>query len=223
MAKRASTQQHLDIEDIRNDLAIRKNGNVALVLETSALNFDLLAEEEQDAKILSFAGLVNSLTFPIQIVVHTERTDVTNYIDKLQEVQSKQISPALVKQIEIYVRFIKNLTINNEVLDKRFFVVIPAMLGAVEKTSVLKSLFGGETTYNINIDKVLSKAQLELYPKRDHLIRMFKKMGLTAQQLNTDDLIRLYYSMYDPDKIGSSRVGLQSADYTASMVTPLKE
>ncbi len=224
MAKQSSTQQHLDIEDIRNDLVILKNGNVILVLETSSLNFDLLSEEEQDARILAYSGMMNSLTFPIQIAIHTERTDVTKYIEKLQTVQGKQISPALIKQIEIYIRFIKNLTVNNEVLDKRFFVVIPAIFNAVEKPSILKTITGSkDTTVSINIDKVLARAQLELYPKRDHIIRQFKKMGLEIKQLNTDELIRLYYSMYDPDKVGSSRIGIFKSDYTASMVMPEKE
>jgi hypothetical protein len=92
-----TTQDHLDIKDIRNDLVILRNGNVALVLETTALNFDLLSEDEQDARILAFAGLMNSVTFPIQIMIHTERTDVTNYIEKLQEIQVKQVSQAIIK------------------------------------------------------------------------------------------------------------------------------
>lgn len=218
----SATQEHLDIEDIRNDLAILKNGNVALVLESTALNFDLLSEAEQDARIVSFAGLMNSLTFPIQIVIHTQRTDVTSYIDKLKSVQSKHTSAALKRQVEIYIKFVKNLTVNNEVLDKRFFIVIPALLGAVQKPSLLKTIMGGKNEVSIDIDKILSRAQLELYPKRDHVIRQIKKMGLGIRQLNTDDLIRLYYSMYDPDKVGYNRLSISKKDFTASMVTPVK-
>ena len=192
-------------------------------MESTALNFDLLSEEEQDARILRFAGLMNSLTFPIQIVVHTEKTDVTRYVERLREVQSKQISKALVKQIEIYIKFIKNLTVNNEVLDKRFLIVVPALLGAVQRPSLVGSMFGKGSSVSIDIDKLLSKAQLELYPKRDHILRQFKKMGLGIRQLNTDDLIKLYYSMYDPDKFGADRLSITRADYSASFVTPMED
>lgn len=219
----ATTQSHLDIEDIKNDLVILKNGSVSLIMETTALNFDLLSEEEQEARIHAFAALMNSLAFPIQIVLHTERTDVTKYIEKLRIVQAKQISNALKKQIEIYIKFVKNLTINNQVLDKRFFVVIPAMLGAIQRPSLMKSLLGKTSEVIIDIDKILNKAQLELYPKRDHVMRQFRKMGLGIRQLNTDDLIRLYYSLYDPDKIGWNRINISKSDYTASMVTPIKK
>ncbi|MBD3363203.1 hypothetical protein GF362_05770 [Candidatus Dojkabacteria bacterium] len=219
----SSTQQHLAIEDIRNDLVILRNGNVALVMECTALNFDLLSESEQDGRITAFAGLMNSLTFPIQIVIHTQRTDVTKYIEKLRSIQSRHTSVALKRQIEIYIKFIKNLTINNEVLDKRFFIVIPALLGAVQRPSFIQSIFGKQKEVSIDIDKILTKAQLELYPKRDHMLRQIKKMGLAIKQLNTDDLIRLYYSMYDPDKVGYNRLSITKQDFTASMVTPMKE
>lgn len=220
MVDSISTQSHLDIEDIRNDLAILKNGNVALIMESNAINFELLSEEEQDAKIIAFANLVNSLNFVLQIVVHTERADVTKYIEKIRKVQSKHTSQALVKQMEIYIKFIKNLTINNEILSKRFFIVIPALIGAIQRPSFVKSLMGGSSQLTIDIDRVLAKAQLELYPKRDQLIKLFRTMGLTVKQLNTDELIHLFYSMYDPDKVGYRQQSISKSDYTSNLITP---
>ena len=79
-----STQEHLEIEDIRDDLVITKSGLVSLVLEVSSINFDLLSEREQEIKILCFTGLLNSLDFQVQIVIKTEKSDITNYIDKLR-------------------------------------------------------------------------------------------------------------------------------------------
>lgn len=214
----ATTQGHLNIEDIRSDLVILKNGNVTMVIETTALNFDLLSEKEQEIKIQQFGNLINSLTFPIQILIHTERTDITKYIESLQLVKNKQSSKALIKQMEIYIRFVKNLTLNHEVLDKRFFIAIPASLFAIKKSSMMGNIFGGQKQVNINVDKVIAKAQLELYPKRDHLIKQLKNIGLIAKQLNTDDLIKLYYAMYSPDKAGYNQLSLSREDFSAGMV-----
>lgn len=217
-----STQEHLEIEDIRDDLVILKNGNVSLVMETTALNFELLSEKEQDAKILSFAGLLNSLNFQMQIVIRTERTDLSAYIEKLQAYRNQQISNALKRQIDIYMKFIKNLTFNTEVLDKRFFVVVPEIIGEVQRTSMIKQLFGKKPKIT-NIKSILEKAKARVYPKRDHLIKQFKRMGLIARQLTNDELIRLYYSMYDPDKAGVSKLELSPSDFTSSMVNSLTE
>lgn len=214
-----STQQHLEIEDIREDLVILKNGMVSVVIEVNALNFDLLSEREQDIKIMQFAALLNSLDFPFQIVIKTERTDVTNYIDKLKAYKEKQISEALKRQIEIYIDFISNITANKEVLDKSFFVVIPESATMVQKTSAVKQLFGKKEKIT-NIKSILENVKPKLFPKRDHLVRQFKNIGLTATPLGADALIRLYYSMYDPDKTGISKLQLATTEFTSSMVQP---
>src|SRR4030065_2704496 len=94
--KIASTQEHLDIEDIRDNLVILKNGNAVFVLQTTAVNFDLLSESEQDAMLFAFAALVNSLTFPIQILIRSKRADVTNYLSRLEEAKKSAYTQALV-------------------------------------------------------------------------------------------------------------------------------
>lgn len=210
-----STQQHLAIEDIRDDLVILKNGMVSLVLAVNALNFDLLSEKEQDSKILTFANLLNSLDFPFQIVVKTERTDISAYLERLKIYKEKQISEALKRQIEIYMQFIVNLTANKDILDKSFYVVIPESGGLVQKTSGIKIFFGREEKI-VNSTNILDYVKPKLYPKRDHFIKQFKNLGLNAYQLNNDGLIRLYYSMYDPDRMGVAKLQLNTTQYTSS-------
>lgn len=213
-----STQEHLEIEDIVEDLVLLKDGSVSLVMQTNALNFELLSEQEQDARILSFAALLNSLDFRMQIVVKTERTDVGSYIDRLVEYRNTQISTALRKQIDIYIKFINNLTRNREVLDKNFYIVIPEFVGGVERTSMLKQMFGKRPKI-INKKSIINKAKVMLWPKRDHLIKQFKRMGLIARQLTLDELIRLYYTMYDPDKLGVQKLDLSTTEITSGLTT----
>jgi hypothetical protein len=213
--KTPSTQEHLEIEDIKEDLVILKNGMVSLVMEVSSINFDLLSEREQEIKILGFTGVLNSLDFQIQIVIKTERTDITNYLDKLKVYRERQISNALKRQIDIYMRFITNLAINKEVLAKKIYVVIPEIIGEIQRTSMVKQIFGKPVRIT-NTRPLLEKSKPRLFPKRDHLIKQLKRIGLTAKQLQNDQLVRLYYTMYDPDKLGSSKLQLSTSEYTAS-------
>lgn len=217
-----TTQQHLDIEDIKDGLLILKNGIVSLVLETTALNFDLLSEEEQDASIVAFSGVLNSLTFPLQILISTTKKDVSAYIEKLKNHRNKQISPALQRQMDIYISFIKNLAYRNEILDKRFFVAVPSVVGSVAKTSSLKQLFGKPVKIT-NVSSIVEKAKLELYPKRDHIVKQLKRIQIQARQLETDELIRLFYSLYDPDRVGLERLNIRYSDYTAGLVSSLDD
>ena len=136
----SSTQDHLEVKDIVDDLVVTRSGTVALVIQTSAINFDLLAEYEQDGKIYAFAGLLNSLNFHVQILVRTRRIDISNYVDYLRNQESKAMSEGLKKQLNIYTEFIQNLIIENDVLDKNFFIVIPFNpAGEVQMGSILKS------------------------------------------------------------------------------------
>jgi len=216
----ASTQQHLDIEDIKDDLVILKNGNIAMVMETSSLNFDLLSESEQDVRIMSFASLLNSLHFSMQIVIRTERADVNDYIEKLIKQRDEHISLALKKQTEIYIKFVQNLTTKVEILNKRFFVVITAAFSPISKNNSLTDLlFAKPHKSNGYIN--LEKAKVDLNPKKEFLTKQFKKVGMNAAQLTNDQLIQLYYSIYDPDKVGIKRVDISEAGYTTGVVEPL--
>lgn len=206
-----STQQHLDIADVQDDLAVLKNGVVTLILETTSLNFDLLSEREQDARILSFIGVLNSLTFHIQIVIRTQRTDLRDYVELLRDQKKRHVTEGLQKQMDVYIKFIKNLTVTNEVLEKRFFIVIPSSSGVSLKSGFFKKLFGKKDT-GVNVMRAVEKAKPRLYPRRDHLIKQLKKMGLFARQLNSSEIVKLFYGIYNPDRGGIDKLKLNQSN-----------
>jgi hypothetical protein len=198
LSKYASTQDHLDIEKILSDLIILKDGTFALVLQTTAVNFDLLSEPEQDAKITSFGQLLNSLNHSFQILIRTKTVNIGNYIDYLRSFEGKQISEGLKKQIGLYTRFVQNLIIKNEVLDKSFFIIIPyRTLGPIKPPNPLKQLKGDEKK-NTDAEKYISQAQSYLFPKRDHIVKQLHRIGLQAHQLTTKELTELFYEIYNP-------------------------
>lgn len=215
--KQLSTQQHLDIEDIREDMVVLKNGSVALVIGTSAVNFELLASEEQDANIYSFANLLNSINFPIQIVIRTVATDISRYTDQLAAFRKKSGNTPLGVQLDIYMDFISNLTENTNILDKSFYVVIPTKAFEAIKTSAVRQIFGQQQRI-INISQIVERAKGELYSKRDHAFKQLEGMGLRSWQLTNDQLIKLYYSIYEPDKTGQSKLGISEEDITSGIV-----
>jgi type IV secretory pathway VirB4 component len=116
---KATTQDHLDIEDIRNNLVILKNGSVCAVLQTTAVNFDLLSEIEQDAIIAAFSMLLNSITFPVQVVLRSKRLDISKYIEKVQRIEEKLDDPLLKHQAEAYRKFIQDLIKYNKISLKK--------------------------------------------------------------------------------------------------------
>ena len=200
---KASTQEHLDIENIHDDLVILKSGNAAAVLETTAVNFNLLSEREQDAIIEAYGGLLNSLSFPIQIVVRSKRLDISTYLAKLEEKKEKVGSLPSKKHIDRYLTFVKNLTQKNGVLNKKFYVIVPYQEVIITLENPLKRFLAnlrgrGELPQpEIDSKELIERATPKLNPRIDHLIKQFARIGTQARRLKTNELIKLFYEIYN--------------------------
>jgi len=202
-AIRASTQDHLEIEDIKEGIVILKDGGACLIISVTSINYDLLSEKEQEAIIYAYAGLLNSLNFPIQIVIRSQLKDVSSYINLLNELAQKQIKPLIKGQIIKYAKFVAEIVKKNNVLDKKFYIVIPMSALEVGATKVLASTFSpGKRKLPFDKAYILQKAKINLYPKRDHILRQLGRLGLQGKQLETKELIKLFFEIYNPQSPG---------------------
>ena len=118
---KASTQSFIEIEEIKDDVVLMKDFSAATVIEVGAVNFWLLSTEEQSSMIYAYSGLLNSLSFPIQILIISKKIDVSTYLDYLEEKINKQTVDILQKRMVGYREFIKSIIKINTVLEKRFF------------------------------------------------------------------------------------------------------
>ncbi len=198
IAIKGTTQDHLQVADIVDDLVIIKDGSVALIIAVSAVNFGLLSEQEQESIIYAYAGLLNSLNFSIQIVVRSQQKDVSAYMALLEEAREKQKNPLLADQIAKYRDFIANTVKNNNVLDKKFYIAIPFSFLELGVASSAGGLFKKKTTgLPLPAETIVEKAKTALLPKRDHILRQLGRLGLRARQLTTVELIDLFHDIYN--------------------------
>ena len=179
----STTQKHLSIADIKNDIVLLKDGGGALVLQISAVNFGLLSEREQIAIISGFAQMLNSLSFSIQIVVMSERLNINTYLHLLDLAQKAQNNPLLSGLITSYKQFIQTTIKENEVLDKKFYIVIPLSkleLGIIPTKEAL-----------------YQKVKTVLLPRRNQVFRQLNRVGLKATQLSSGNLLELFFNIYN--------------------------
>ena len=196
----STTQKHLPITDITNDIVIYKNGGAALVMESTSLNFGLLSEKEQAAVIAAYAALINSLSFSMQVVVRTQRKDISSYLRYLDEQDAKITHPLLKTLMQGYKGFILESVKKKNVLGKRFFVVLylsPLELG-VGKSIKTFTKRTGPLPYPKSY--VIKKAKIILFPRRDHLVRQAGRLGIKLRQLKNRELTDLYYTTYNPER-----------------------
>ena len=194
---KASTQEHLDIEDIRDNLVIRKDGSAVAVLRTTAVNFDLLSEREQEATIEAYASLLNSLSFTIQVLVRSKRLKIESYINKLRKEKEERKNEKLKKQMANYINFITNLTKKNEVLDKKFYLAVPYQNVQIKIENPLQKflakLQGRELKIQIDVERTVEKAIPKLEPRIEQIRKQFNRVGIRVERLNTEQLVKLFY------------------------------
>ncbi len=223
IAIKGSTQDHLPIEDVIDGIVITKDGSCSMVLSISSVNFDLLSEQEQSALVFAYGGIVNSLTFPIQIIIQSHAKDVSSYLKKLQEMEEKQLNPQLKERIIKYKKFIEEIVKKNNVLSKSFYVAVNfSVLELGIKTGGVKGVKmflpqRKNPSLPFSKEYILEKAKANLEPKRDHLIRLFSRLGLEIQPLTNKELIDLFYRTYNEETAANQKV--QNVNYQAPIVT----
>jgi len=227
IAIRGSTQEHLPIEDIVDDIVLLKDGSCAAVLRLSSVNFDLLSEREQSALVFAYGGILNSLNFPVQIVINSTTKDVSKYLARLKEAEEEQSSQLLRMRIQSYRKFIEEIVKKNDVLSKTFYVVIPFSslelgIKSVSKQMFPMSLIKNQKQEGLPAEKsyILEKAKASLEPKKEHLTRLFSRLGLDIRPLQSKELIELFYRIYNEETASNQKV--ENTSYTSPIVTVKK-
>lgn len=173
---------------------IMQDKSAAVVIEVGAVNFFLLSQEEQQSLIYAYGGLLNSLSFPVEIVVMSKRMDISSYLEYVKGKIAVTQNEVIRQRLEAYQKFIKNVVQKNTVLEKRFFFVIPF--------SPLELGAKGLNVNKINKEYLVSRAKTALYPKRDHLLRLLGKLGLKTTVMGAQEMTELYYNLYNPSATG---------------------
>lgn len=193
-----TAQRAVPIADIVDGVVIFKDGGACVVLESTSLNFGLLSEKEQEAVIVAFAALLNSFSFSVQILVRSQLKDISNYLNYLGQAQQKITNPKLLTLMEGYKNFISETIKKKNVLSKKFYIVVPFSPLELGVTKSFLSLAKRKGPLPYTKGEVVKKARTTLLPKRDHLIRQAGRLGLKLVQLNTVQLVDLFYDVFNP-------------------------
>jgi len=206
---KSSTQNFIEIEEIKDDIIIMKDFSAAIVVEVSAVNFWLLSQEEQESMIYAYASLLNSLSFPVQVLILSKKMDISSYLDYLDNQINKQAVDLIRSRLLSYREFVKTIIKKNTVLEKRFFFVVPF--------SPLELGMSGANTQSLRKEYIISRAKTSLYPKRDNLLRLLSKIGLRGSTLQQQELTELFYNLYNPSATGRKLAPVES--YTDTVLT----
>lgn len=203
-----STQNILQIAEIRDGIAIMNDGSFRSVVMAKSINFDLMSGEEKEAIEFGYQGFLNSLYFPIQIFIRSTKVDLRPYLERLDKIRREHDNMLLALLMEDYLGYIENLSYEANIMDKRFYIVIPyfpvadvqrAITQSKNFFSGLKSLFGSVETHVTINEQNLNAAKDELRNRVQAVLGGLNQAGVQGLPLDTQELIELYYDTYNPD------------------------
>jgi len=196
-----ATQSYLDIAEIKDDTVVLKDGSLKSVLLVSSINFALKGEDEQKAIIQGYVGFLNSLDFPLQIVIQSRKLNIDNYLEKLKKMEAEQQNEQLRLQIVNYISFLTELLDLGQIMTKKFYVVVSysgTKDGPKKFWRMLTETFSPASTISLS-NKKFARYKEMLFKRVDLVISGLSSLGLKSVPLDTQSLIELYYNTYNPE------------------------
>ena len=201
-----TTQNTLQIAEIRENMVVMRDGSFRAVVACKSINFDLMSAREREGVEYSYQNFLNSLYFPVQIFIRSQRVDIGPYLDRLSGIRRNQDNMLLGVLMDDYIDFIDALSQEANIMDKSFFIIIPYFptgdLADIKNQTkgFFGKLFAKQTTDMIKIDEATyTKAKDEIKNRVDSVMSGLFQLGVKSVQLNTKELGELYYNIYNPD------------------------
>jgi len=197
-----SIQENIDIGEIRDGVVVLKDGSLRAVLAVSSINFDLKSDVEQEAITFAYQRFLNSLDFPIQILITSRKYDVKPYLGRLEEKKDVEGNELLRNQMDDYMNFVKELVGVSNIISKVFYVVVPFYIIESKKSGIFERI-----SSSLNPKKVLYEKREEFETYKNQLFlrvgeirELLSGTGVRMVPLNTQELIELFYNYYNPSE-----------------------
>jgi len=191
-----STQDFIQFDQIKDGVIILKNKGLRTVLMVSSLNFALKSFEEQNAILYQFQNFLNSLDFSCQILVQSRRLNITGYLDKLADIETKEENELLQIQITEYRKFIEQIVKGGSIMQKTFYVIVPFSIMEAQ-------IFGGEAKMPkipSLTEEMFQRGKSQLMQRVEFMALGLRACGLQSVPLTTLELAELFWALHHPEE-----------------------
>jgi len=214
-----STQNHLNFAEVRDGLVIMRDGSLRMIILCSPTNYDLKSGGEKEAIEFAYQGFLNGLHFPIQICIQSRKIDLDGYLEKLEQMLADQSNPLLADLMEDYIYNIRDLLNVANIMDKKFFVVVPYYVQEIAKDNVFKQIAStfSKPTDVTQTDEQFMQRKAELIQRTNMVAQGLASIGVRAAVLSTQEVIELFYGSYNVDE-SQNQALVNTQDMTVPVV-----
>lgn len=199
MAEQGSSQKIISVDTIRDSVVVLKNGGLRVVIEAEGINFELKSPEEQQALIAAFQEFLVGLDFSLQLMIYSRRINIDSYIKKIQSLTVNETSQLIKNNIAEYTNFLYSFLEEYNVMNKKFYVVVSYAPASI-KASMIPGLTGSQTKSqaDINAEEEFQRGKQQLETRVSVMSDGLSRMGIRPRVLPTDELVGLFYNLYNP-------------------------
>jgi type IV secretory pathway VirB4 component len=196
------TQDFVPIKEVRDGIAVMKDGSMRAILLTSSLNFSLKSADEQKSIIYQFQNFLNSLDFSIQIAIQSRRLDIKPYLAMLENQQKEQTNDLMKIQIKEYREFIQTFTDSVNIMTKNFFIVIPYTPPQLSVSKAKGFINKEKSSKQVKKMENFEENRSQLEQRLSVVLQGINRTGVRASRLGTEEIIEVYYKIFNPGDVG---------------------
>ncbi|MFA6445773.1 MAG: hypothetical protein WCW14_00795 [Candidatus Paceibacterota bacterium] len=200
MATSKATQNFIPIQEVRDGIVILKDKSLRAIIMVSSVNFALKSKDEQQAITFQFQNFLNSLDFSIQIFIESRKRDIRPYINLLEEQYKNQYNNLMKIQIREYIEFIKSFSEIQNIMEKRFYIIVPYSPPVVGEGKGFSPFGKKQTDSEKAQDKtdIFAEHRTQIEQRVGIVQQGLVRMGLKSELLGTDHAVELYYGLFNP-------------------------
>lgn len=196
-----STQKLLDFKAVKDGVLVLKNNGLRAIIMCSSINFSLMSQEEQKGKLFAYQDFLNSLDFPIQIVIQSKKLNIKRYLEKIKQAERVQENELLKMQIAEYAEYIMSLVELANITSNHYYVVVsytnPAHAPSVGIMEKIKDFVSPGAKAKIKVT-TFEEDKKELAMRVQTVLSGLSGVGIKTALLDTQEVIELLYSVYNP-------------------------
>lgn len=196
-----ASQKLITLAEIRDGITILTDGTMRATLMVSSVNFALKSEEEQNAIIYAYQDFINALDFPVHITVSSRKLDITPYLEEVKTRRDRQTNELLRLQMNEYITFVGELVKNSSIMTKTFFITVPFSISQSTKEGPVSKIFKGvrgAAGKHVMGEVEFEHNRSQLLQRVEQVAVGLRSIGLRLVPLKTQELLELFYNMYNP-------------------------
>jgi len=182
--KNKTLQEWLPIKEIDKKGVVKlKNNNLIKIIKVNPINYNLKSDLEKESILNSYKIFLKTCNFDIQILIQSNKEDLSHHINNIQNNISKKENNYLEKISKNYIQYINKINSERKSSSKDFYIIISNE---------------NKKNNNIQTEELLKNDLKEKYFK---IKECLSRTGNSVQEIsNKENIEKLFFSILNVKK-----------------------